>query len=283
LWYFSVFAGGDAKLIAGIAFCIPIQDYSILFANTSNPYFLPLIFILAVFLVFPLGFFLALKRVILNKYYKTMFAELLKNTPKYIEVAFTLVGLYFIFSLLGVPTIFALLSFLLWKITWKIRMPIALIVFVVAIWLQPTNILNFFVYILISVIFFIIVKLFWFVRSKEFANFKKISDLKEGDILYESLHVKDNKMAKKPGLKDIFKYLKNKDILQKNLNLMKDSSYDYVIKSRPGGLLVDEIKLLKSLKAKKIIPGGIYIKQSVPLTPAILGSYIILLFLGGLI
>jgi len=283
LWYISVFAGGDAKLIAGIAFCIPIQDYSILFANTNNPYFLPLIFILTVFLVFPLGFFLTFKRVISTKYYKIMLTELLKSIPKYFEVALTLVGLYFIFSLFGVPTIFALLSFLLWKITWKIRLPMALIVFAVAICLHPTDLLNFVIYFLISVVFFIIIKFFWFVRSKEFADFKKISELRDGDILYESLYIKDNVIAKKPGFKDIFKYLKNKDILQKNLDLMRDSSYDYVIKSQPGGLLVEEIKLLKALKTKKIIPDGIYIKQSVPLTPAILGGYIILLFFGGLI
>lgn len=283
LWYFSVFAGGDAKLIAGIAFCIPYQDFSIFFNNGINPYFLPVFFVLAVFIVFPLGFFLALKRIIMNKYYKIILKDLIKKLPGYLEVAVTLVGLYYIFSLLQIPTIFALLSFLLFKINWKLRLPIAIIVFAIAIYLNPLRLVDVLIYVLISIVFFSFVKLFGFVRSKEFADLKKISALKEGDILYSSVYIKDNALITKPTIKDMFKNIKNKDILQKTIRSMKNKNYDIVIQTRPAGLYDEEIKILKKLNKNKVIPMEIYIKQSVPLTPALFLSYIVLLFIGGLL
>ncbi len=283
LWYFSVFAGGDAKIISGVAFSIPLQDFSVFFSSGINYYFILAFFILSVFIIFPLGFFLAIKRIIANQYYKIIFQELVKKLPSYFFVAITLVGLYFIFGLLGIPTIFALLSFLLFKITWKILLPISLIVFAITLYLNPLNIFTAIVYVLISVIFFSFVKLFSFVRSRGFANAKKISGLIEGEILYESIYIKDNKQVYKPKIKDIFKYFKNKDILQSKLDLMKDKNYDYVILARPGGLYPEDITLLKKLHKEKIIPNEIYVKQSVPLTPALFLSYVLLLLVGGLI
>ncbi|MDD4983309.1 MAG: A24 family peptidase C-terminal domain-containing protein [Candidatus ainarchaeum sp.] len=283
LWYFAVFAGGDAKLIAGVAFCIPYQDFSIFFNGGINPYFIPLFFVLGVFIVFPLGFFLALKRIIVNKHYKIILRDLVKKLPGYLEVAVTLVGLYYIFSLLHIPTIFALLSFLLFKINWKIRLPIAIIVFAISIYLNPLRLVDVLIYVLISVIFFSFIKLFGFVRSKEFADLKKVSKLKEGDILYSSIYIKDNALVKKPTIKDMFKNIKNKDILQKTFESMKSKNYDTVIQTRPAGLYNEEIVVLKKLQKDKVIPAEIYVKQSVPLTPALFLSYIVLLFIGGLL
>jgi len=283
LWYFSVFAGGDAKLISGVAFCIPYQDFSLFFNGGINPYFLPIFFVLAVFIVFPLGFFLALKRIVLNKHYKVLVRELLKKLPGYLEVAITLVGLYYIFSLFGIPPIFALLSFTLFKINWKVRLPIAIIVFAIAIYLNPLRLLDVLMYILISVVFFSFIKLFGFVRSKEFADLKKVTVLKEGDILYSPIYVKDGMLVTKPTIKDIFKNLKNKDILQKTIESMKSKNYDLIIQTRPAGLYKEELPLLKKLLKRGIVPKEVYVKQSVPLTPALFLSYIVLLFIGGLL
>ncbi len=130
------------------------------------------------------------------------------------------------------------------------------------------TILSFIIYIgeltLISVVIYAL-------TGVEISFKKKISDLKEGDILRDIIYIKGDDVKVEGS--NILKRFK----LMVNLELNKVGDYDKIIMTDGEGLYKEDIQLLKELKEKNKIPEELNIIQTYPYVPFVLVSYIVLM------
>jgi preflagellin peptidase FlaK len=290
-WKFGIFAGGDAKLYSGIAATIPILNFSLLYNFNSGLPFVLSLFLLSILLMLPLA---SLKLFI--GYFKNIkVKELVKksikeNTLKFILNITYVVSLYFIFSFFILPLwLFFICSIILGFVPKIIRYPISIILFIISLILNP---LQTGYIILISIVFaFIlgmIIKMYVLSKSGVLNYSKKISDLKDGDLLarpiikdkngkYSELNynfLKELKIAFKKAIKG------DKNAISNVLSNRKDLYSKIVINnSLACGLTVKEIKQLKA----HYVGDKIELKETTPLVPSIFIAYVILICFGDVI
>lgn len=107
----------------------------------------------------------------------------------------------------------------------------------------------------------------------------KITELQEGDIPAEFIRIVNGKVAREKGfnIKKLINYL-----AQHRMSNAKQG-VEIVSPLKARGVTEEEIKKLKELVKKKMLEDFIYIKESMPMVPAILVAYIVLNILGDIL
>lgn len=285
-WRLGVFAGGDAKLFAGISAVIPYQTFSVFGIVDSKIPFIVSLFVLSILAMLPVGaisIFSAFRNqsvsIMLKDYFKNKFSGSVLNI-------IYLVALYFLFSFFTWPFyIFIIVAILIGLIPSKIRYPISIALFIVSLAVSwQTTLFSILSTIVILVLFWIIFRLFVFAKSGALNYKKEISLLKEGDILAYPLVSNEEKLIelKYSFFVELKKVLKSRNIaLIKNILKTRKDLYNKIIinNNLACGLTKEEISLIQ----KEFSEEEIELKQSVPLVPAIFVAFIVMFVFGDLL
>lgn len=107
----------------------------------------------------------------------------------------------------------------------------------------------------------------------------KISELQEGDIPAEFIRIINGKVVREKG----FNIKKLINYLAQNKKSNAKQGVEIVSPLKARGVVEEEIKKLRELVNKKKLEDFIYIKESMPMVPAILVAYIVLNILGDIL
>ncbi len=285
-WRIGIFAGGDAKLFAGISAVIPFQTLSILGIVDSKIPFVVSLFVLSILAMLPVGaisIFSAFK----NQSVSTMLKDYFKNkfSGSVLNIIY-LVALYFLFSFFTWPFyIFLIVAILIGLIPSKIRYPVSISLFIVSLAVSwQTTLFSIISTTIILILFWIIFRLFVFVKSGALNYKKEISQLKEGDILAYPLINDDEEITelKYSFFTELKKALKSRNmaLLRSLLKTRKDLYNKIIINNNLAcGLTKGEIYTIQ----KGFSEEAIELKQSVPLVPAIFLAFIVMFVFGDLL
>ncbi len=285
-WRLGIFAGGDAKLFAGISAVIPFQTFFIFGIVDSKIPFVVSLFVLSILAMLPVGaisIFSAFRNQsvsgLLKDYFKNKFSGSVLNI-------IYLVALYFLFSFFTWPFyIFLIVAILIGLIPSKIRYSVSISLFIVSLAVSwQTTLFSILSTIVILILFWIVFRLFVFAKSGALNYKKALSLLKEGDILAYPLVSNEEKLTelKYSFFSELKKALKNRDIvlLKSILKTRKDLYNKIIINNNLAcGLTKEEIYTIQ----KGFSEEAIELKQSVPLVPAIFLAFIVMFVFGDLL
>ncbi|MCD6230216.1 MAG: prepilin peptidase [Candidatus Diapherotrites archaeon] len=285
LWRLGVFAGGDAKLIVGIAAMLPTHPFSAypsltnplleITTATAYPLFwatvtaMSFISIAPFILIYCAYHSIRLKKTGLHMLSKKPFLDAMLLTG-WTTISF-LSNLPWFIVIPGIFAVFAANS--------KIKTPVLPIVLIsTGLFLA----LELTVQVLAPTIFllytFDLGKKFYKTTSKHvLSQEKKISELEEGDIISEEVFFEDNRLVKRKH--DFFEPIKL--LLSNNKEkLAKLNSRQWIANpKRAAGLTEEELAKLNELSKKGLI-NSLTVKKSVPFTPAIFIGFLLSMIIG---
>lgn len=286
LYKLGVWAGGDVKLLTGIAALNPFNPKALHFIafiplkEISIPIFFLQLFIATVLTVFPyaafLSFYLLTKNekmkketidsfkqlfylMVLFSFFVTSLKELLSFfQPLILTMTLLLLSFFYAF----IPRKLKACSILLFAFTFFVR--------------EANNILSSFAVIFSSIIVFTSLLFFYKQSKKLLIEEKSIKELKEGDIIAVNIIENNGKiLIEEPlTLTKTIKYLK-----ELNLNELKSKGRVIASYVNARGLNETELKELKRLQEKGLIE-MIKVKKSMAMVPLILIAYVILNITG---
>lgn len=289
-WKLGVFAAGDAKLYSGISAVIPIQTISFLGSVNSTIPFVLSLFILSILLMLPIaGFKLFFAYFKYTKVKEVLSVSIKKNFWAFVLNIIYVVSLYFVFSFFTLPIwVFILVSIILGFVPKKIRYSISIILFLISIIINTLNTVYYMLFAILFALFIaFIVQLFVLSRSGLLNEKKKVSALKEGDLLAYPL-IKGSK-----GLEELkFSFWKEfKIAFRSSLKNGKEPIFD-LLKRRKDlynkivinnslacGLTNEEVNKIK----KQFNKDTIELKETTPLVPSIFLAYVIMICFGDII
>ncbi len=287
MWKIGIFAGGDVKLFMGLGALNPFTPALIkigMLTNSSIPLFPLTLFLYSLFAFLPYGIFIVIIKLAKNK---KMQKEILKEMkPKillsihasfFTSAAYTILAVYSINLLLTIPI---LILWGLFKSNKKYLTIISLILALILNYVLLTQALV--ATILISVIFYSLLKLLFLVK-RVLVSEVDVNKLTEGMIPAKTLIWKGKEVVAQEGinLKTILNLIKDKNSNAIKEMLAPKKEIISAIKAR--GLNEDELKLVKQLAKKGLIPKKMQIKESMPFVPTMLLGYILCLILGDII
>lgn len=290
-WKLGIFAGGDAKLYSGISAVIPVLNISLINQFSSGLPFVLSLFLLSILLMLPLAvlklFFGFFKDMTIKEFIKKIIKE---NSLKFVLNIMYVVSLYFVFSFFNYPFwVFLIVSIILGFVPKYIRYPLSICLFVLSLILNPLQTGYIILVVIVSgFILSMIIKLFVLSKSGILNYNKKLSELKDGDLLAHPVIKSEN--GKYIDLTyDFWKELKqafkktvkgNKDAIKYVINKRKDLYSKIVIYNNLAcGLTADEIIKLQ----KHYINDKIELKETTPLVPSIFIAYVIMICFGDVI
>jgi Flp pilus assembly protein protease CpaA len=283
LWLFGVIAGGDLKILLVIA--LLSQQIMVFSPNIS---LFPFVLLLLGFLVLtPYILIYSIITILKNKQTKHFKQIISKHQFK--QTILLALGIYLINSFLSIYSIhlkylfLLILSFLLIFIFTKYVKKIqynqsisVLLVLYVCLFLYSIfanihifNILSLlFLFITITIIN-IIISLTRITIQNVLIQKKRIKNLQEGDVLTKNVYIINKKL-----------HFKKITFTQTIKQMIQNKYYENLkIDSRKvGGLTKEDIAFLKKA-CNKNLSKQVFIKKTIPFTPALLISYIILLFM----
>ncbi|MBI5872442.1 prepilin peptidase [archaeon] len=292
LWKLGVWAGGDVKLFTALAALVPFNPALVpqllgyaqgIFAPLSLPIFPLTLFIFSIFSVMPLGILLSIKGILKKKELKKRLSKELKQIALY--------AFFFSLAIAGFEQLFAKLQISAFLIVIpllvlaffpkKTQALLSMLAFLAGFYSSPALIIFsdfFWVFAsLIAVSFFL--KLFFVSRKEILIIEKKISKLKEGDIVAETIVECKGKVLRMQGIgfSETFKYLKNNN-LAALLQALKPKGRILADRHSAAGVTLEELKELKALVRKKKLEDKIKVKLSTAFVPGVLVAFIILAF-----
>lgn len=300
LWKFGVWAGGDVKLMAGIAALNPFNLFAIgNFLQLNAPLFRPIdvpvfpltLFIFSIFSMLPYGAMISAKKLFEKK-------ELLKQTVSEMKSGFFaiasgsafLAGLNALFFSLNISGIFILL---LLPVFWvfgknnffkKTEFVLAVGLMAFALWQNAVDsMIAFFGVFGVLAVLFIFIKLY-FLSKKLLKTVKKISELEEGEIPSQQIFLVNGNVefGSFPEIKTIINYLKD-NRLDELKQYLEPRGEVIVSPAKARGVTIGEIAKLRNLVNDGKLEDKIEIKSSVAFVPGILIAYIILNLIGDML
>jgi len=293
LWKLGVWAGGDVKLFAALAAMNPLNPNIFgsltgieLLKTSTLPLFPLSLFIFSVFAMLPYGVLLALRALAKNKEKrKEILSGFKKKAAQLAELSIATIGFGILLQQLGLDVLLVIpILVVLGIVPKQIRVPA--IVFVGFFSIAKKQ-LGFFIEAigLFAGLFalFAIIKLA--AESKSLLNKqKKITELKEGEIVAETIAIKKGKIERLQGIQigKVINYLKTNN-LQALKEMLQPSGKIVCSHRRAAGLEESEIKELNGLVKKGLLEDKIETKQSTAFVPAVLIAYVALNVFGDLI
>jgi len=288
LWKMGVFAGGDVKLFMALGALNPFTPALIKSANLTNssiPLFPITLFIYSLIAFLPYGLAVVLYRLNKNR---EMLKQILKEMKQKIILA--------LHAAIFASAIYALLITLAPTYAWT-TLPILLVwglfkdkkIFLTAIGIIASGVinLNIFVHaaattIIFSTLAFTLIK-FLLSTTRVLTSKIKVSKLEEGMIPAKTIYIEKGKIKEEETItagKLISLALKGNT---KSIIEMLKQKNEIISSKKARGLTVEEIKELKKLEKKGLIPKELGIKESMPFVPTMLLGYLLCLILGDII
>jgi archaeal preflagellin peptidase FlaK len=287
MWKIGIFAGGDVKLFMGLGALNPFTPALIkigAFTNTNAPIFPITLFIYSLFAFLPYGIFIVLLRLYKNKKMQKEIFEEMKpkillsiHTAIFASATYAILHTYYINSLIIIPLI------LVWSMLKENKKYATIIISIIALIINNTlfiQALN--AAILISVILYSLFKTLLSVKRVLITQVE-VKKLTEGMIPAKTLIWKGKKVVEQEQLdfKTIIKAIKNK-----NSNILKEMlapKKEIISANKARGINDEELKIVKELAKKGLIPKRMMIKESMPFVPTMLLGYILCLIIGDAI
>jgi len=287
MWKAGIFAGGDVKLFMGLGALNPFTPalLKIGMMTTSNiPLFPITLFVYSLFAFLPYGIFVVLVKLAKNKKMQKEIFEEMKpkillsiHAALFASAAYTILVAYAINYLLIIPLL------IIWGILKTNKKYITILTIIAAL------ILNYILFtqaliasILISVIFYSLIKMLFLVK-RVLVSEVEVKKLTEGMIPAKTLIWKDKKVVELEGINlgTVIKLIKNKN--SDAIKEMFAPKEEIISGIKARGLNDDELKIVKQLAKKGLIPKKMQIKESMPFVPTMLLGYILCLILGDII
>jgi len=288
LWKLGVFAGGDVKLFMGLGALNPFTPALLkigLLTNLSLPIFPITLFLYSLVAFLPYAIFIIILKLFQKeKERKIIFKELKESSISgiifAILISFIHITFLIFFSWISIIIPFLvliLIGALFQKLNKKIKTILSIIILIVGFLLNPILFSQTFLASAASIlILYGIIKLLLSSRILLVETIK-IKDLEEGMIPQKSLVKVGKKIIETDGLSinKLIKYSLNGKIAE-----VLNEKNQIISANKARGLTIEEIKILKTLSAKKLIKSTIHIKDSMPFVPTMLLSYILCLLIG---
>jgi archaeal preflagellin peptidase FlaK len=296
LWEIGLFAGGDLKLFVAISILNPFNlnlfnNLGFSFGTASQPIFFLTLIIVSILATAPIIIIQSLYLFIFKKHHFILW-NILKSKNHLFSFFSSVLVLYLISSLLNffslsIPILFYFIFSIALLIFFK-RLEdynknhfyyftgICYLTLIIISIVFNKNIFSFIDLITIIVaikLIFLGVTIYKIIASKILTKSKKLSSLKEGDVVLNNYYKVGNKVIEKRI--SFFKYLK---LILNNTyhkNLIIDSR-------RVGGLLPEDITFLNS-SYKHNLEKQILLKKTIPFTPSVLVAFILLNIFGDFI
>ncbi len=244
LYKIGLWAGGDVKLLTGIAALAPLNPFIAgklglyspqlmqLFEPISLPVFPISLFVFTLFSMLPVTIFITMKRARSDK-------KAFNSMARDLVVVIALLVVSVLFSSSG----FASMAFVLFS----------------------------------AALLYFVMKLM--AASKVFLRKKvKITELEEGMISAETISVQKGVVKRElaQGMKSFINYIKHYNLAESDKRIIADN-----LKAR--GLTDEEISELQKLVKQGKLKNFVYVKESAPMVPAFLVAFIILNLIGDLL
>jgi len=289
LWELGAIAGGDVKLFIAIGCLIPtlskalnLFNIAILDKASNLPIFTILLFLASVLMVLPWLLLYSTYLLFLQKKYISFAKEIFskRNLVSIFDsiIVISLVNLIlfafrvsnFLYILLATIVFTNLLFYIkVKKQFYYLILGLYCLVLIftynrLTIELLTSTLSTIIVICLLSIIL-IFVK---FIKKNIFVETKKISQLKEGDLPVNNYYYIKGKLI-----------IRNPGFFKKILELAKGTYYKNlkIDAHKACGISNKDISFLKDMYKHKLIDNNIYLKKTIPFTPAILLAYILLI------
>jgi len=287
LWKAGIFAGGDVKLFMGLGALNPLTPGLLkLGIFDSGPLFLfPItLFIFSLIAFFPYGMIFVLYKLAKNKKFrKTVLLDMKQKTIQGIHASFFIAGTFVILNniipieLLWALIIFEFLIILGWGFLKNKKIIATILVFISGVYLDPILASQSLVGLLfVIVIIYGIIKLMFSLRPLLSTKID-INKIEEGMIPGVSLMWQGKKVVEvKPlSISNIIKYAK-----EQKINKIFEEKHLIVSATKARGFNEEELKEIKMLAKKGLIPKKIMIKESMPFVPTMLIGYLLAVIFG---
>ncbi len=295
LWEIGLFAGGDLKLFVAISIINPFNlnllNSGAFYGTVSQPIFFLTLIIVSILSTAPILILQSLYLFIFRKHHFILW-DILKSKNHLFSFFSSVLVLYLITSFLNFFSLsIPLLLYFIFSIALLIFfkkledynkshfyyfVAVCYFVLIVVAIFFKTNIFSFIDLITIVVaikLIFLCVTIYKIIASKILTESKKLTSLKEGDVVLYNYYKVGNKIIEKKV--SFYKYLK----------LILNNSYnkDLIIDSRKvGGLSLQDITFLNS-SYKHNLEKEILLKKTIPFTPSVLVAFILLNIFGDFI
>lgn len=283
-WELGIIAGGDLKILLVVSILFP----QITILSKTFPIF-PIILMLFGFLVLA-PYILIVSIIKLFSRYKLNLFKKIISFSQIKQIFLTIFMLFFVSSFLNVFRFYLsfymlfILSFILiiflskFIKTLKTKTTIYLLSFLYFLLIIYSFIFKNLIFDISSLLFLIviiftinfIISLIKLISREVLVDKKKISCLKEGDVPESNYYLIKNKLIIK------------KHSFLKTIKLMIENKYHKNLKidsNKAGGLNKQDITFLKTMYKDNLIEKDIFIKKTLPFTPTLLISYILLIFI----
>ena len=294
LWKAGVWAGGDVKLMTGIAALNPLNLNILqnvfgvkigIFASISTPMFPLTLFIFSIFAMLPYGALIsanALRKKTNLK--KELVQDLKRKVLQSVEVSAAVVGISAVLMFFGMHLLLVLPALIVLKLLKKPGLVITGALFVFALYYNVGNAVAYAAYLFVFFMFIYILFKFYFISKKVLAEEMEITALEDGIIPAESIYLKEGKAIRgeKIQIKKIINYFKANN-LQGLRQYLSPAGEEIVSARKARGVTVQEIEKLKMLVKEGKLENKIEIKKSAPFVPAILMAYVALNIVGDLL
>ncbi|MFA6268794.1 MAG: prepilin peptidase [archaeon] len=287
MWKLGVFAGGDVKLFMGLGALNPFTPALLkmgILTNASLPLFPVTLFLYSLISFLPYGLFVIITRVSKNKkFQKELFLQMKPKVITAIHASFFASAIYTILFALNTNALLTIVAIFIWEATGKYKNYITTLAIIFALILNLTLFVQALIAaLIISVGLYTSIKLMLSAR-KVLSSEVLVKSLEEGMIPSKSLIWKGKKIIEEQSidLGFIIKCIKEKNS-QPLLELLKPKK-EIISARKARGLTEDELREVKKLAAKGLIPKKILIKESMPFVPTMLLGYILCLALGDLV
>jgi len=287
LWYIGLWAGGDVKIFTAIISLTPtnFSFFNIFKFNSYfgivSPFFF-YFFIATILLMAPYSLLIAIKRTLVQKKLRNEFIQKLKNIPKMIPNLF-LLSIFAVSLTILFPLYYSLIfSFLILAFAFlfppTVKIILAIFFSIIALFFKKELFLfqtfSTFIYLTFALLFLKTLISLLSTSIKALHKKKRISQLKEGDILAKQLIFENNSYKwHSLSITNIIKYLRCRNF---NRALAELNPQKIVISTNAAGLTNKQIEKLKKLAKENKIPQEVELKESAPLAQAMLLAFIIL-------
>lgn len=296
LWKLGVWAGGDVKLLVGIAALNPFNPAVLgnvfgVWLPFSKPLGLPVffvsVFVFSVFCMLPFGAVLGAKKLLEKKAeLKKFLSESKRKSLRLVEIGFAASGLVKALGFFSLPAVVALpLLFVVEIFPKKTRIVAVALLAVFGLYSNAIGFVSDFVLVSLPLVALYFLLGLFLSSRRLLKESVRVSRLEEGMVPAATIVEQKGKVVFACGLETgkIIKHLKANN-LQGLLDYLKGPDGRIVCSARrAAGLEEKEIAELKRLAQKGLIGKEIEVKLTAPFVPAVLLAYLLLNIVGDLL
>lgn len=293
VWRMGAWAGGDAKLFTALA---ALNPFNLNYLNNalglgfyeSKAMIFPLtFFVWAVLSMLPYGLFITVRAIAKSKKaLKEVLSDLAKKVFDTAKYSSAIVGLNVLLGFLGFSSWLVIpLLFAIPLVKHEVKWAVVGGVFVWALVFDPLRALADLLYVFLALYgFYLALKLYSVSRKYALRETVKVRDLAEGMIPAKSVYLVKGKARVFDGLdmKKVLKHLIHREI-GKALEAVRPQGELVVSSSRAAGMDKGEVKKLKELSGKGLLPKTMEVKKSNAFVPAMILGYVIVNVCGDVI